>query len=126
MFDDQDAHSCADTLGGRISLARDAKAISVEEAARRLGVLASSWNAWERDRAVPRANRLTMMAGVLGVSPSWLLTGRGKGPLDETADSDRADLRPEILEMLAEAKALNERLLRLTLRLERQIRAPAQ
>jgi len=125
MFDDHDAHSCADTLGGRISLARDAKAISVEEAARRLGVLASSWNAWERDRDVPRANRLAMMAGVLGVSPSWLLTGHGNGPPDETTDNDRTDLRPAILQMLAEAEAINERLLRLTLRLERQIRAPA-
>lgn len=124
MFGDPDTPHHADTLGGRISLAREAKALSVDSAARHLGVLVSSWNAWERDRDVPRANRLTMMAGVLGVSPSWLLTGRGKGPPDGAAQ-ERAALRTEILEMLEEAEALNARLRRLASRLERESGAQA-
>ena len=68
MFSDNAAPHNDDTLGGRISFAREACGLSAEEAAERLGVLATSWSAWECDRDVPRANRLTMMAGVLGVS----------------------------------------------------------
>ncbi|HEV7437697.1 MAG TPA: helix-turn-helix transcriptional regulator [Pseudorhizobium sp.] len=69
-----------DTLGGRISLARDAAALSVEVTATILGVEDKTWRSWENDRAVPRANRLGMLAGVLKVSVGWLLSGRGKGP----------------------------------------------
>jgi len=84
---------CDDTLGGRISTAREACGLSADDAARRLGVLSASWNAWERDRDVPRANRLAMMAGILGVSPSWLLTGRGSGPFEESPEGE-AGVRP--------------------------------
>lgn len=69
-----------DTLGGRISLARDAVALSVEETASILGVERETWSNWENDRAAPRANRLGMLAGVLQVSVGWLLSGRGCGP----------------------------------------------
>jgi transcriptional regulator with XRE-family HTH domain len=69
-----------DTLGGRISLARDALDLSVEDAARVLGVEYDTWLHWENDRSEPRANRLSMLAGVLQVSLSWLLTGHGHGP----------------------------------------------
>ncbi len=69
-----------DTLGGRISLARDARDISIEEAAQILGVEPGTWSAWENDRDEPRSNRLDMMAGVLQVSVAWLLNGQGAGP----------------------------------------------
>ena len=69
-----------DTLGGRISLARDAADLSVEETARILGVENETWCNWENDRALPRSNRLDMMAGVLQVSLGWLLNGQGAGP----------------------------------------------
>lgn len=69
-----------DTLGGRISLAPDARDISVDEAATILGVEPATWLAWENDRAAPRANRVDMMAGILQVSVTWLLDGRGAGP----------------------------------------------
>jgi HTH-type transcriptional regulator, cell division transcriptional repressor len=69
-----------DTLGGRISLARDALDLSVEDTACVLGVEAQTWANWENDRSEPRANRLSMLAGVLQVSLSWLLTGHGHGP----------------------------------------------
>ena len=83
MFGNDTTPHRDDTLGGRISTAREACGLSATDAARRLGVLPASWNAWERDRDVPRANRLAMMAGVLGVSPSWLLSGLGHGPLEQ-------------------------------------------
>lgn len=69
-----------DTLGGRISLARDAADLSIDETARILGVENETWCNWENDRALPRSNRLDMMAGVLQVSLAWLLSGRGLGP----------------------------------------------
>lgn len=69
-----------DTIGGRISLARDACAISIEDAACIIGVEAKTWSDWENDRAEPRADRLDMIAGVLQVSLAWLLNGRGAGP----------------------------------------------
>ncbi len=86
-----------DTLGGRISLAREAARLTMAQAARRLGVQTASWNAWECDRASPRSNRLTMMAGLLGVSPSWLLTGMGAGPLERPSS--------EVKELLRELRA---------------------
>jgi len=70
----------ADTLGGRISFARDVLDLSTEDAARILGVEVRTWANWEKDRAEPRANRLSMLAGVLQVSLPWLLTGQGHGP----------------------------------------------
>jgi HTH-type transcriptional regulator, cell division transcriptional repressor len=69
-----------DTIGGRISLARDARDISIDEAARVLGVEPGTWQSWENDRAEPRSNRLDMMAGVLQVSVAWLMSGSGVGP----------------------------------------------
>ena len=69
-----------DTLGGRISLARDVAALSVEETASIVGVETETWTNWENDRAAPRSNRLEMLAGVLQVSVAWMLSGRGRGP----------------------------------------------
>jgi|ThiBio_1000_plan_1041568.scaffolds.fasta_scaffold00281_25 transcriptional regulator with XRE-family HTH domain len=123
MFADQNAPHYDDTLGGRISLARGVKAISAKEAAQQLGVLPSSWNAWECDRDTPRVNRLTMMAGILGVSPTWLLTGHGNGPLDHTADHDRGDLLQAIREISDDLAALDRRMRVLSRRFERDAMA---
>lgn len=125
MFGDHNPPHCDDTLGGRISLARGAKAISAEEAARRLGVLPSSWNAWECDRSILRANRLTMMAGILGVSATWLLTGLGEGPLEQTTDSDPRELRQAVREMSQDIENLSRRMRELALRFEGEAGAPA-
>ncbi len=110
----------ADTLGGRISLAREITGFSVIEAARRLGVLTSSWNAWECDRDEPRGSRLTMMAGLLGVSPSWLLAGLGNGP-SENASGDVIRLLRELSRASEGAAAINKRVQQITASLE-QIR----
>jgi transcriptional regulator with XRE-family HTH domain len=69
-----------DTIGGRISLARDALDLPIDTLARNLGVQSQTWADWENDRANPQASRLAMIAGTLDVSLSWLLTGRGLGP----------------------------------------------
>ena len=55
---------------------------------------------WEDDQSEPRANKLSMMAGLLNVSLLWLLSGEGDGP-----DSpDLGDLSPDISEMLTEIR----------------------
>lgn len=108
-----------DTLGGRISTARESCRLSVGDAAKGLGVQTSSWKAWETDRTVPRSNRLTMMAGLLGVSPSWLLIGRGTGPIDrpspemttllqklEAATIDATAAQSRVQELVGQVKAL--------------------
>lgn len=72
-----------DTLGGRLSAARDASGISQADLANRLGVRRETLTAWETDRAEPRSSRLIDIAGILGVSPMWLMTGNGLGPAVE-------------------------------------------
>ncbi|QLF70561.1 helix-turn-helix transcriptional regulator [Peteryoungia desertarenae] len=72
-----------DTLGGRLSAARDAAGVSVGDLANRVGVKRESLLAWEADRSEPRPTRLLEVAGILGVSPMWLMTGYGQGPYVE-------------------------------------------
>ena len=74
-----------DTLGGRLGRARASQNASLSDIAELVGVEEQTLEAWEHDRATPRSNRLTMLAGVLGTSPSWLLFGRGASPICEAA-----------------------------------------
>lgn len=74
-----------DTLGGRISLARDATSLTIEQISAVVGVTVETWSNWENDRAEPRANRLDMLARVLQVSIAWLMNGQGKGPSDKNS-----------------------------------------
>lgn len=67
------------TFGDRIAGARDAGAFTQEGLAEKLGVRVSTIRDWEDDVSEPRANKLQMVAGVLNVSVSWLLTGEGVG-----------------------------------------------
>ena len=76
----------SDTLGGRLSRARDATGLTSAQLARRLGVQSSTIQAWESDRSQPRASRISMLAGVLNVSLSWLLHGIGTAPADDEDD----------------------------------------
>ncbi|MDQ0324864.1 transcriptional regulator with XRE-family HTH domain [Rhodopseudomonas julia] len=100
-----------DTLGGRIVRAREAIGLSTAQLARRLGVKTSTLSQWENDRAEPRANRLNMLAGILGVSPMWLLIGRGVAPADEDPMAQEAAmLRTEIAHLSSEALLLSRRL----------------
>lgn len=91
------------TFGDRIAGAREASGMSQSELARRLGVAKTTLMAWEDDRSDPRANRLAMLAGMLNVSVSWLLTGTGDGI---PAPSDRATPDKEARQVLAELRGL--------------------
>ena len=70
----------AATFGDRLAAARDAAGLTQLELADQLGVKESTLDAWENDLREPRANRLQMLSGLLGISLRWLLTGVGAGP----------------------------------------------
>jgi transcriptional regulator with XRE-family HTH domain len=82
--------------------------------AKRLGVRIVTLRNWENDMSEPRANRLSMLAGLLNVSMMWLITGEGDGvdaPLgDETSNSDIREVLTEIrtlrIDMLQKAEAM--------------------
>lgn len=69
-----------DTLGSRIQRSRTSAAISVAEAARRLGVKKATYESWEADRSEPRAHHMVRLAGIMGVSPAWIIGGMGEAP----------------------------------------------
>ncbi len=98
-----------DTIGGRITRARSALGLSSAQLARRLGIRTATLHHWESDRAEPRANRLMMLAGVLAVSPTWLLTGQGSAPGDED-DTQLRLLKSELSRLREDAASLVERL----------------
>lgn len=62
-------------LGNRIAEARGLKAYSIKKAARRLSVTEKTFKKWESGKSKPRANKMQMLSGVLGVSLLWLLNG---------------------------------------------------
>jgi len=108
-----------DTLGGRLSTARDSAGIEMNTLANHLGVKRETMQAWESDRSAPRPSRLVNLAGILGVSPMWLMTGNGQGP-SEDGDAQPLDaLRSQIVR-LAELHEESGRLLsELTRQVER-------
>ncbi len=91
------------TFGDRLAGAREASGLDQAGLAAKLGVKATVIQAWENDLKEPRANRLQMVAGVLSVSMSWLLTGEGDGP---DAPDDGNPLTSDLVDLLAEMRAL--------------------
>ena len=63
------------TLGGRITLSRESINLTDAQLSRRFGVMLKTVRNWETDRSEPRGNKLATLAGVLGVSLQWLVTG---------------------------------------------------
>lgn len=97
-----------DTMGGRLLRARDAKSMSVSQVAERIGVKTQTILAWESDRSEPRANRLVMLAGFLGVTPTWLMHGIGQAPMDTAEDA--ATINAEILVLKSYHEKLGDRI----------------
>ncbi|MFD1510693.1 helix-turn-helix domain-containing protein [Lacimonas salitolerans] len=93
----------AATFGDRLAAARDAAGMTQKQLSKRLGVKHSTLDAWENDLSEPRANRLSMLAGILNVSIVWLLTGEGDGL---TAPEDESTIPPEINDLLIEIRDL--------------------
>ncbi len=91
------------TFGDRVAGAREATGMTQAQLARRLGIKKSTLVDWENDLSEPRANKLSMLAGVLNVSIIWLLTGEGDG-MD--APFDAANSAPDFSEVLAELREI--------------------
>ncbi|GAB2187234.1 helix-turn-helix domain-containing protein [Roseibium sp. LAB1] len=107
------------TLGERICKARDASSFSTAQLARRLGVKTSTLQSWESDRSEPRSNKLVLLAGILNVSPTWLLVGRGTPPVSESAPtSDLDSMRVALDRVQRQAQALADEIAALQDRLE--------
>ena len=112
----------AATFGDRVAAARERAGMTQAVLAKRLGVRQATLRAWEDDLSEPRANRLSMLAGLLNVSMMWLINGEGEGidaPVDEEAGvadirEVLADMRQLRSEMLANAEAMG--------RLEKRLR----
>ena len=109
MIDDLDWYGPETaTFGDRLSAAVEKSGMTQKLVAKRLGIKLATLKLWEQDISEPRANRLSMLAGLLGVSVMWLLHGRGDGvdyPDNETK------VPAEINDILFELRALQNGLL---------------
>lgn len=107
------------TLGERICKARDACNLSTAQLARRMGIKTSTLQSWESDRSEPRSNKLVLLAGVLNVSPTWLLVGRGTPPISEQeGTSDLDTMRVALDRVQHQAQALADEIAALQDRLD--------
>ncbi|MEH6834456.1 MULTISPECIES: helix-turn-helix domain-containing protein [Falsihalocynthiibacter] len=110
------------TFGDRLEAAREAKGLTVEGLAGKIGVEASSVEAWENDADSPRANRIQILAGLLNVSMVWLISGEGNGTSHVADTYDRPagvnDALGEIAQMKATLTGVLDKLDKLEKRLQ--------
>ncbi|MCL3881008.1 helix-turn-helix domain-containing protein [Marivita sp. GX14005] len=113
------------TFGDRLTAAREASGMTQEALAKRLGVKKLTLRNWEDDLSEPRANRLSMMAGLLNVSMMWLINGEGEG-VDSPGETDMpADIVEVLLELRELKTDLHKKAERLA-RLEKRLRVMAR
>ena len=115
------------TFGDRLAGAREAAGLKQVDLAEQLGVQPDSVEAWENDLREPRANRLQMLSGLLGVSLSWLLTGTGDGPDIDTQEAEipmaASDILADIRKLRVEMAQNAERLGQLEKKLRKALKA---
>lgn len=119
----------AATFGDRVAAAREAADMTQAQLARRLGIKKSTLMGWEQDLSEPRANKLSMVSGLLNVSMSWLLTGEGEGmsePADvDLAEGDFAGVLNELRALRNEMRSNSERAARLEKKLRTLVQSAA-
>ena len=124
MIDDLDWYGPETaTFGDRLSAAIEKSGMTQKLVAKRLGIKLVTLKSWEQDISEPRANRLSMLAGLLGVSVMWLLHGEGDGV--EHSDIE-TQVPPEINDILFEIRAVQTGLLSSAdklAKLEKQLRS---
>ena len=81
--DDADLADADADVGSRIATARETAGMDRTAFGAQLGVREETVEAWESGSQAPRSNKLAAIAGVLGVSLSWLMIGRGVAPRDQ-------------------------------------------
>ena len=102
------------TLGGRLFQARETASMTVTQVINRLGVRKATYMAWEADRSEPRANKLVALAGILNVSPTYLLSGLGRATPQPPEHQQIIDgLRLDIEQLEQTLKAANKTLNRI-------------
>ena len=69
----------ATTFGDRVAGAREKAGMSQSQLAKRLGIKLKTLKAWEDDQSEPRANKASMMAGLLNVSHNLFRVLRCQG-----------------------------------------------
>lgn len=115
------------TFGDRLAAARDQAGMTQEVLAKRLGVRNKTIRAWESDMSEPRANRLSILAGLLNVSIMWLINGEGEGvesPEDAVPQiNGMADIFAEIRVLRADMLKKAEQMGRLEKRLRLLVEA---
>ena len=112
----------AATFGDRVAAAREQAGLNQEALAKHLGIRLNTLKDWEEDLSEPRANRLSMLAGLLNVSMMWLINGEGEG-IDAPSDDLMGAM--EMSELLVEMRALRSDMLKKAEqvgRLEKQMR----
>ena len=112
------------TLGGRLYASRQNAGMSLNLAARLLGVKSSTLKSWENDRSEPRVNKLVALAGLLGVSPTHFLAEEGNDGVNVSAMKGRRDklvemLKEEMSYMREQQKQLNQRLRKIDILIQR-------
>jgi transcriptional regulator with XRE-family HTH domain len=102
-------------IGLRLADARSAAGLSRREIADRIGVKESTVAKWEAGETSPRGHRVSKLAGMLGVSISWILMGRGVEPVSGPSDIDRVrndldSVRARLDDVVNELAVLDQRL----------------
>ena len=97
------------TFGDRLVAAREKSNLSQQDLAKRLGVKNSTIKSWENDNSEPRANRRSMLAGLLNVSITWLISAGGSGV---EGPEKKYETPNDLQESLKELMALKVNLLR--------------
>lgn len=119
----------AATFGDRVAAAREAAGMTQAQLARRLGVKKATLVGWEQDLAEPRANKLSMISGLLNVSMSWLLTGEGDDLSEpgsfEGQSSDFQALANELRALREDMRRQTERAGRIEKTLRRLLETPS-
>ena len=118
LTEDKEHSGSEDTLGGRIVYAREAQDLTTSQLARRMGIKTETLQEWETDRAEPRSNRLLTLAGMLNVSPTWLLTGAGESPVDALTGTEMMHIRESVERMREQVLAVADELEQLRKRLD--------
>jgi len=85
-----------DTMGSRIIRARESAGLSITDLCGHLGVRKTTVESWESDRSEPRAHLAMRMAGVLGVTPTWLFGGVGDAPESDTVAPEIRAIRQQL------------------------------
>jgi len=101
------------TFGDRVAGAREQAGMDQAQLSKRLGIKKSTLRGWENDLSEPRANKLSMMAGLLNVSLIWLLNGKGEGldaPTEVETSGDILALLGEIREVKVQISNSTDRL----------------